>query len=643
MGYIPYLYIPYLYIPNRCNMALVTLTNVYHSFGDQPILNHSDMSIEQHERVCIVGKNGAGKSTLMKLIAGLLKPDEGSVIVQKGIKITQLRQEVPQNMHGSVYDIVGQGLGNLGQIITAWHSIIASGASDAASMDKMAKLQHEIDVNNAWNLEQQISTTLSQLELDADGEFSGLSSGQKRRVLLAQALVSKPDLLLLDEPTNYMDIASILWLETFLQGFQGSLLFITHDRSFLKNIATAIIDLDRGEISRWNASYEQYLVGKAQKLANEASEQKLFDKKLAQEEVWIRQGIKARRSRNEGRVRALEAMRKERSVRREVTKKASFSTQTSDSSGKIVIEAKDISYAWGGGAAKTIVKDYSIKVLRGEKIGIIGGNGCGKSTLIQLLLGDLQAQQGSVKLGTKLDVAYYDQLGNHLDDDKSVLENLDAGSDRIDINGISKHVVAYLKEFLFTDKQINTPVSTLSGGERNRLMLAKLFSKAFNFLVMDEPTNDLDMDTLELLEELLAEFKGTLILVSHDRTFIDNIVTSTIVFEAQGVVNNYIGAYADYLWQRGDSAPTQSINKAIAKEKPQQVAKKLTFNEQQELNKLPQKIEKLEAKIDSLQNAMAGADFYRQAHDIIKQAQTKLAETQQRLDTAYQRWEELDD
>lgn len=624
-------------------MAIVTLTDIYHSFGDQPILDHADMSIETNERLCIVGKNGAGKSTLMKLIAGLQKPDEGQVIVQKGIKITQLIQEVPQDMHGTVYDIVAQGLGNLGQVITEWHAIIASGATDDQSMDKMAKLQHEIDVNNGWNLEQQISTTLSQLELNGDVEFSGLSGGRKRRVLLAQALVAKPDLLLLDEPTNHMDIESILWLENFLHSFNGSLLFITHDRSFLKNIATAIIDLDRGQITRWNGTYDQYLEGKAQKLANEETENKLFDKKLAQEEVWIRQGIKARRTRNEGRVRALEAMRKERAARRETIKKANFSSQTSDSSGKIVIEAKDISYIWNSEPPKNIVKDYSIKVLRGEKIGIIGPNGCGKSTLIQLLLGDLDPQQGSVKLGTKLDIAYFDQLRNNLDDNKSVLDNLDAGSDRIEINGISKHVIGYLKEFLFTDKQINTPVSTLSGGERNRLMLAKLFTKPFNFLVMDEPTNDLDMDTLELLEELLAEFQGTLILVSHDRAFLDNIVTSCIVFEDDGGVRNYIGGYADWLWQRETIAPAEKAKPKETTQKAKPVAKKLSYNEQKELKNLPQKIEKLEAKISDIQNTMAAPEFYQQDQNTIKQAQDKLEETQQQLDTAYQRWEELDD
>jgi len=624
-------------------MAIVTLTNIYHSFGDQPILDHADMSIEDNERLCIVGRNGAGKSTLMKLIAGLQKPDEGSITIQNGIKITQLIQEVPHDTHGSVYDVVAHGLGGLGDVITEWHAIISSGATDDKAMDRMATLQHDIDINNGWNLEQRVSTTLSQLELDGSVEFSSLSGGRKRRVLLAQALVGEPDLLLLDEPTNHMDIESILWLENFLKTFNGSLLFITHDRSFLKNVATAIIDLDRGVISRWNGTYDQYLEGKAAKLANEETEQKLFDKKLALEEVWIRQGIKARRTRNEGRVRALEAMRKDRAARREVVKKANFTAQSSDSSGKIVIEAKDIAYAWNEGTGKTIVKDYSIKVLRGEKIGIIGANGCGKSTLIQLLLGDLQPQQGTVKQGTKLDIAYYDQLRNNLDDKKSVLENLDAGADRIEINGISKHVIGYLKEFLFTDKQINTPVSTLSGGERNRLMLAKLFTKPFNFLVMDEPTNDLDVDTLELLEELLAEFNGTLILVSHDRAFIDNIVTSTIVFEDQGVVKNYIGGYADWLWQRGEIAPTQSINKAVPKEKPKQAAKKLSYSEEKELKNLPQKIGKLEAKINTMQNAMGEADFYQQEQDKIKTAQTKLEETQKQLDTAYQRWEELDD
>ncbi len=625
-------------------MAIVTLTNIYHSFGDQPILDHADMSIEENERLCIVGRNGAGKSTLMKLIAGIQKPDEGKVIVQKGITITQLIQEVPQDIHGSVYDIVAQGLGDLGNIITEWHAIISSGVTDDSSMNRMATLQHEIDINNGWNLEQQISSTISQLELDGNAEFSGLSGGRKRRVLLAQALVAKPDLLLLDEPTNHMDIESILWLENFLKNFKGSLLFITHDRSFLNNIATAIIDLDRGIITRWNGSYDQYIEGKAAKLANEETEQKLFDKKLAQEEIWIRQGIKARRTRNEGRVRALEAMRKERAARRDVVKKASFSAQSSENSGKIVIEAKNITYTWGKDITKTIVKDYSIKVLRGEKIGIIGANGCGKSTLIQLLLGELKPQQGTVKLGTKLDIAYYDQLRNSLDDNKSVIDNLDAGSDRIEINGISKHVIGYLKEFLFTDKQINTPVSTLSGGERNRLMLAKLFTKPFNFLVMDEPTNDLDMDTLELLEELLAEFKGTLILVSHDRSFIDNIVTSSIVFEDQGNVQNYIGGYTDWLWQRSKTTPAQHTNKANknAPQKKPQNTKKLDYNEQKELKNLPQKIEKLEAKIDTIQHSMAEAGFYQQEQSIIQATQDKLEETRQQLDTAYQRWEELD-
>lgn len=629
-------------------MAIITLTNIYHSFGDQPVLDHANMSIEHNERLCIVGRNGAGKSTLMQIIAGKQKPDEGSVVTQKGINITQLIQEVPQDMHGTIYDIVAQGLGNLGQIIADWHEIINSGATDDASMDKMAKLQHEIDVNNGWNLEQQIATTLSQLELDGSAEFSGLSGGRKRRVLLAQALVSSPDLLLLDEPTNHMDIESILWLENFLSSYQGSLLFITHDRSFLKNIATSIIDLDRGQISRWNGSYEQYLEGKSQKLAAEQSEQDLFDKKLAQEEVWIRQGIKARRTRNEGRVRALKAMRNERAARRETVKKAQFTTQTSESSGKIVIEAKNISYMWQQ-HNKTIVNDYSIKVLRGEKVGIIGPNGCGKSSLIQLLLGDLAPDQGTVQLGTKLQIAYYDQLRNHLDDSKSVLENLGAGTDRIEINGISKHVIGYLKEFLFSDKQINTPVSTLSGGERNRLMLAKLFTKPFNFLVMDEPTNDLDMDTLELLEELLSEFKGTLILVSHDRAFLDNIVTSSIVFEQPGVVKNYIGGYEDWLWQRDEAAshePTKNVppkTKVADKAKVKTKTKKLSYNDQKELNALPKKIETLENKINELQIKMSESSFYQQPKEHIEQAQTQLNQWQTTLNEHYQRWEALED
>ncbi|MBL7005032.1 MAG: ATP-binding cassette domain-containing protein [Gammaproteobacteria bacterium] len=621
-------------------MAIVTLKNIYHSFGDLPVLDHANLSIESNERLCLIGRNGAGKSTLMKLISGFNKPDEGELNIQKGIQVKQLIQEVPNDLEGTTYDIVAQGLGSLGDIITEWHKIISSGATDEQSMNKMAELQHEIDAQNGWTLEQQVSSTLSMLDLDGDALFSGLSGGRKRRVLLAQALVSKPDLLLLDEPTNHMDIESILWLENFLKSYQGSLFFITHDRSFLQNIATAIIDLDRGELTRWNGTYEQYLLGKSQKLAAQETENKLFDKKLAQEEVWVRQGIKARRTRNEGRVRALKAMRDERAKRREVGKKAQISSQSVETSGKIVIEAKSISYDWG---TKPIVSDYSCKIMRGDKIGIIGPNGCGKSTLIQLLLGEIEAKQGSVKQGTKLDVAYFDQHRSSLDPNKSVKENLGAGSDMIEINGINKHVVGYLKEFLFSDKQINTPVSTLSGGERNRLMLAKIFTKSFNFLIMDEPTNDLDMDTLELLEELLSEFKGTLLLVSHDRAFIDNIVTSTIVFENNGQVNNYIGGYEDWLWQRDEEIPN-AVEKSVAMPTAKQKQpKKLSYNDQKELKNLPQKIEKLEAKINDLQNKMGVADFYQQDQETIQQTQAELKGLQLLLDEGYARWEALEE
>jgi ATP-binding cassette subfamily F protein uup len=504
----------------------------------------------------------------------------------------------------------------------------------------MEHLQQQIEAGHGWNLEQRISSTISLLKLPADEDFDAQSGGLKRRVLLAQALVAEPDLLLLDEPTNHLDINAILWLEEFLKTFKGAILFITHDRSFLQNLATRIIDLDRGHLTSWPGSYEKYLQAKQQLLDAEESANALFDKKLAQEEVWIRQGIKARRTRNEGRVRSLEKMREQRMQRREQVSKAKLATQHTEQSGKIVIEAENLFFDW---EQQPIIKDFSCKILRGDKIGIIGPNGCGKSTLIQLLIGDLKAKQGRHRIGTKLEIAYFDQLRDTLNLDKSVRDNIADGSDQVEINGNSRHVIGYLKDFLFYPNQMNTPVSALSGGERNRLMLARLFTRPFNFLIMDEPTNDLDIDTLELLEELLIDFKGTLLLVSHDREFINNIVDYCFVFEGDARVNQYVGGYDDWLRQRDKPRQNRIPEKPKSLQpKAHKSSKKLGFNEQKELKSLPAKIEKLEQAVANLQQDMSSPDFYRQEEKKVSKTQLQLKQKETELEQLYARWEELE-
>ncbi len=620
-------------------MNLVTAKNIYHSFGDHPLLDKTSFTIDSGERVCLVGRNGTGKSTLLKIIAGQVKADDGELVYTRDLKIAELKQEVPENLQGSVYDCVAAGIGQLARVITEWHHLALEAANDSSVLKRMQQLQDDIESNNAWNLENRISTTISRLGLPTDAQFNTLSGGMKRRVLLGQALVAEPDLLLLDEPTNHLDIDSILWLEEFLTQFSGSLLFITHDRSFLQALATRILDLDRGQLTSWPGSYQKYCDSKQALLDNEATHNALFDKKLAQEEVWIRQGIKARRTRNEGRVRALKKLRDERSQRRDITGKVKIVAQKSEQSGKIVIEADNISYAWPD---TPIVRDFSCKIMRGEKIGIIGPNGCGKSTLIQLLLKQLEPQQGIVRTGTKLEVAYFDQHRETLEQGKSVRDNLVSNSDEVTINGRSKHVISYLKDFLFSEKQIRMPVKALSGGERNRLLLARLFTRSFNLLVMDEPTNDLDMDTLELLEEMLIEFEGSLMLVSHDRQFIDNTVTSTLVFDAPGVVNEYVGGYDDWLRQRPDPSETgKPVKKgqlaAAIKEKP-----KLDQKQLKELKTLPAKIEKLENKISEIHQLFSDPGFFQQDEIIVRESQEKLAGYEAELNDLYQRWEDLE-
>ena len=619
-------------------MSLVNAKNIYHSYGDQPLLDHANLTIEAGERICLVGRNGAGKSTLLKILIREIKPDEGEINFARDIRIAELKQEVPQDMQGSVYDCIASGLGSLSSLITDWHHSLLDASSDPSALAKMQKLQDTIEANDAWNLENRVSTTISRLGLPADTEFNQLSGGMKRRVLLGQALVANPDLLLLDEPTNHLDIESIIWLEEFLRQFRGCLLFITHDRSFLQALATRIVDLDRGQLSSWPGNYQKFLQTKQAQLDTEDTHNALFDKKLAQEEVWIRQGIKARRTRNEGRVRALKKLREERSQRRELQGRVKLATQKSDLSGKIVVQAEDLEFAWPD---KTIVKNFNCRILRGEKIGIIGPNGCGKSTLIQLLLGDLAPQQGQVELGTKLEIAYFDQHRETIDANKSVRENVADKNDQVTINGQPKHVISYLKNFLFTEKKINMPARALSGGERNRLLLAKLFTRSFNFLIMDEPTNDLDMDTLELLEELLVEFDGTLLLVSHDRTFIDNIVTSTLVFDAPGEVNEYVGGYEDWLRQRPvvDSEPKKVSSPATRPNKPRP---QVSQQDRKELKVLPRKIEKLECEIEQLHQRFADPEFFQQDPQLITEAQKQLAQYEKSLEELFERWEILE-
>jgi ATP-binding cassette subfamily F protein uup len=617
-------------------MSLLHAKNLHHSFGEQPLLDKVNLTFEAGERVCLVGRNGSGKSTLLKIIAGSIKADDGEITHSTELRIAALKQEVPQGFPGSVYDCVALGIGELAGVITNWHHAAVEAATDPKALDRMQTYQDQIEAQDAWNFETRISSTISRLSLPADKAFNDLSGGMKRRVLLGQALVAEPDLLLLDEPTNHLDIDSILWLENLLLGFRGTLVFITHDRGFLQRLATRIIELDRGNLSSWPGDYHRYLDERAAQLETEARHNALFDKKLAQEETWIRQGIKARRTRNEGRVRALEKMRDERTQRRERSATAKITTQQAEASGKIVIEAENLDFGWED---NLIVKDFSCKIMRGEKIGILGPNGCGKSTLIQLLLGQLEPQSGWIKTGTKLEVAYFDQHRETLDPQKSVRDNLAAAGDQVTINGRPRHVVGYLKDFLFNEKSIHMPVKALSGGERNRLLLARLFTRSFNFLVMDEPTNDLDIETLELLEELIIEYSGTLLLVSHDREFIDNTVTSTLVFEGPGIVSEYVGGYQDWLRQKSP-VETRAV-KSAPKPNPVRAASQ-NNPDRKEIRALPGKIEKLEAKIETRHQQIGKPAYYQQEAEVIRKDQQQLQQLESELQVLYQRWEELE-
>ncbi len=622
-------------------MPLLTLRDIQLSYGQQPLLDHVNLSIDTGERLCLIGRNGAGKSTLMKVIAEEIQADDGQIEKTQGLSVARLEQEVPDDQEHSVHFMVAEGLGEQGALLSEHAELVHHlGDGDDKVLARFEELSSEIEARGAWQLSQRVDTVLSKLNLDGDMSFAGLSGGMKRRVLLARALVQDPDILLLDEPTNHLDMESIQWLEEFLKNVGTTLVFISHDRAFIRSLATRIIELDRGKLTSWPGSYEKYLSGKQAALDAEERANAEFDKKLSQEEKWIRQGIKARRTRNEGRVRALKAMRDEFSQRRSRTGTASLTIQSSDNSGKIVVEADSISYAVGG---KQIVRDFSVALMRGDRVGILGPNGCGKSTLIRLLLDKLTPDSGTVKQGTQLQVAYFDQLRDTLDEEKSVIDNVAEGSDVINLNGQSKHVIGYLQDFLFDPARVRQPVKSLSGGERNRLLLAKLFTKPFNLLVLDEPTNDLDAETLELLEEQLINYQGTLLLVSHDREFIDNVVTSTLVFE-HGGLNNYVGGYQDWLRQRPEPKREKAVKaaKQVMAEKPAAPRKKRSYKDQRELEELPARIEQLETDLDAVQTRMSDPDFYKGDAAQISAAQTQQSELEQQLAEAFARWDELD-
>lgn len=620
-------------------MSLIQLHRVDFSIGGPLLLEHVDLSIDRNERVCIVGRNGEGKSTLMKLIAGELKPDDGEVRVQNGIVIARMAQEVPQGTAGSVFDVVAQGLGDLGQLLARYHHLLHEGDFDA-----LGEVQHEIEARHGWDLDRRVTEVLTRLELPADTDFAALSGGMKRRVLLAQALVRKPDVLLLDEPTNHLDIEAIGWLEGFLKSFDGSLLFVTHDRSFLQALATRIVEIDRGQLTDWPGDYDNYLRRREERLHAEAQANALFDKKLAQEEVWIRQGIKARRTRNEGRVRALKALRVERAERRELSGKVKMTAANAQVSGKKVIELEHVHQSYGG---RVLIDDLGTTILRGDRVGIVGPNGAGKSTLLKIMLGELKPERGSATLGTGIQVAYFDQHRLLLDDSLNALDNVAQGREYIELDGQRKHIVGYLQDFLFSPERARAPITRLSGGERNRLLLAKLFAQPSNLLVMDEPTNDLDVETLELLEELLAGYQGTLLLVSHDRAFLDNVVSSTLVLEGDGKVGEYVGGYSDWLRQRpvvGQPAPVapSAKNPTPAPASTPETRRKRSYRDQRELEQLPMRIEQLETDIAARGEAMNEPSFFQQDSSAIVKANEALARLQQELEAAYARWAELE-
>ena len=618
------------------------LQRVDFSIGGPLLLEQVDLSLEPNERVCIVGRNGAGKSTLMRLLAGEITPDDGEVRLQNGVVVARMAQEVPQDTAGTVFDVVAEGLGDLGHLLAQYHHALHDG-----DMDAMGDAQEKIEAQHGWDLDLRVQQVLTKLELPEDADFAALSGGMKRRVLLAQALVRKPDILLLDEPTNHLDIDAIAWLEGFLKQFEGSIVFVTHDRSFLRALATRIVEIDRGQVTSWPGDYENYLRRREERLHAEAQENARFDKLLAQEEIWIRQGIKARRTRNEGRVTALKALRRERSQRRDLSGNVNMAVSAAQKSGKKVIEIEGITQAYDG---RVLLDNVSTTILRGDRVGIIGPNGAGKSTLLKLLLGELQPQAGEVTLGHRPAGRLLRPAPQPAQRQPECAGERGRGRDFIEINGTRKHIIGYLQDFLFSPERARAPITRLSGGERNRLLLAKLFAQPSNLLVMDEPTNDLDVETLELLEELLGDYKGTLLLVSHDREFIDNVVTSTLVLEGKGRLADYVGGYTDWVRQRPNALfNAESAAPAKASPSPVQTAaviaeprRKLSYKDQRELELLPTRIEALEAEIAARAASMNEPKFYQQDSAAILAFNEASAKLQEELEHAYRRWNELD-
>jgi ATP-binding cassette subfamily F protein uup len=628
-------------------MAYITLREVHLAFGGPALLDGANFNLERGERVCLIGRNGEGKSTLLKLIEGSLLPDTGEVSIQNGLTVSMLAQDVPMDS-GKVADIVADGAGEAAEVLRAYHE--ASDAcvlGDMDACDRMGELQHKLDQLDGWALENKVNSILSKMGLDPNADLADLSGGRKRRVLLARALLTQPDVLLLDEPTNHLDVESIEWLEKFLLDQNNlTLLFISHDRSFVDSIATRIVELDRGTLRSYEGNYSRYLDLKAQQMEAEEKQNALFDKKLAEEEAWIRQGIKARRTRNEGRVRALKDLREQSKARRSQQGKVSMATQDANRSGKLVFDIENLSVTFGNNSP--IIKGFSALVLRGDRIGLVGDNGVGKTTLIKAILGELE-HGGSVKTGTQLEVAYFDQLRNALDLEKTVMANVSEGSDFVDVNGNRRHIYSYLQDFLFSPERARTPVKALSGGERNRILLAKLLLKPSNLIVMDEPTNDLDMVTLELLEEMLGDYKGTLLLISHDRAFMDNVVTSTWVFDGKGNIDEYIGGYQDYLEQRPDDKVVDQksdVKKAQAKadaaaaSTPKKV--KLSFKDQRELEQLPAEMEKLETEQTELSAKLADGSWFVKDASAATAASQRLAEIEELLLEKLERWDILE-
>ncbi|AOV89960.1 TPA: ABC transporter ATP-binding protein [Vibrio parahaemolyticus] len=633
-------------------MALLTIHNAQLAFGDHPLLDRAEFALQENERVCLVGRNGAGKSTLMKVLAGDILLDDGKIQITQDVVVSRLEQDPPRNQEGTVYEYVSGGLAEIGEQLKIYHDLLDLVAQDPSekNINRLAKIQEQLDHSNAWRFDDRVKNVLSALKLSPDTLLRDLSGGWQRKAALARALVCDPDVLLLDEPTNHLDVTTIEWLENFLKDFKGSIIFISHDRAFIKSMATRIVDLDRGQLSSFPGDYDNYLLEKEEMLRVEEMQNAEFDKKLAQEEVWIRQGIKARRTRNEGRVRALKKLREERRDRREVQGKVNLNIDDASRSGKIVFEAENVSFAYDG---KQIVDNFSFNIMRGDRIALIGPNGCGKSTVLKLLLGQLEAQSGRLHCGTKLEVAYFDQYREILDPEKTVIDNLADGKQEVMVGGRQRHALSYLQDFLFAPKRARTPVKALSGGEKNRLLLARILLKPNNLLILDEPTNDLDIETLELLEEMLANYQGTLLLVSHDREFVDNTVTTSWIFEGDGVIEEFVGGYHDAKQQRDQALAVRfSTEKPPKKEKvveetpkttqPKNNSKKLSYKLQRELEALPAKLEQLESDIETLQEQVNDPEFFAKPVEQTQPVLEQLAALEQELEIAFERWEELE-